>query len=210
MKHHRQIQTLLAVLVGLLTGAVVAAAVDLTATTPNSASLKPGWGAWRPRAEVETAQFSAGFSNSELGGYLDFQAVCAETTKLPEAQLPIWFRLSNLVAQIGTGEVEFGCWVNGKLSHTIVNRAVRTDVPDVNCLRVNADRGQGLTIRREANARSRLVGVVANGKTVNPGTMPADIVAENGRNWLRIQAPVAGWVSVGLVGEHPNLSLCRR
>lgn len=36
---------------------------------------EPGWSLWQPKAEIEKAAINSGFSNMELGGYLDFEMV---------------------------------------------------------------------------------------------------------------------------------------
>ena len=110
-------------LVGLL-GMVMVPQASLGQPVETQAFLspKPGWSVWWPRERVEEIPIMAGFSNMELGGMLDFQAACAEAMGVPADQvsaqmdsIPYWFRISDAVGQIGTGKVEYGCWVNGTL-----------------------------------------------------------------------------------------------
>lgn len=71
---------------------------------PNGTENKPesGWSLWRLRDEVKDADFDSGFSNLELGGYLDFENACKTSSKLAESEIRYWFRLSNRVNRIGT------------------------------------------------------------------------------------------------------------
>lgn len=48
--------------------------VGANARDPNGIENKPqlGWSLWLVKAEVENADFSSGFSNVELGRYLEF------------------------------------------------------------------------------------------------------------------------------------------
>lgn len=170
---------------------------------------EPGWSAWRPRAEFAAAQFSSGFSNSELGGFMDFEAICQQSIGLPNEEIDYWFRLSRLVTAIGTGRVEYGCWQTGEFVHTFSSTAVRTDLSEVNCLKVNTNASSGLVIRSEPSSRSAWLGGVRVGGRVTPSSFPAVILNAEGRDWIAISNPREGWVSVGESPVGPiNLSLC--
>ena len=68
---------------------------------------------------------------------------------------------------------------------------------------------EGLTIRRDASSSSVVVGGVANLGRVTLTTNPATVKRAENRDWVQISAPVAGWVSNGLVTESvSNLALC--
>ena len=123
-------------------------------------------------------------------------------------EAPYWFRLNNLVGQIGTGTVEFGCWQNGKLITSILNTAVNTQVGDVHCLRVRVPTGEDLRIRAEPGLQGKIIGSVGNGKTVKPDSFPATIVQVNGRNWVAIEAPKRGWISNDRPDRPGNLTFC--
>lgn len=182
----------------------------LVAEVPDNPTLisEPGWGQWQPLSEASPVGFSAGFSNLELGGYLDFQNACQQTIGKPETQINYWFRLNRLVEAIGTGTVEYGCWQDGFL-FTYISTAIRTDVDRVDCLQVNSDQGNGLVVRDEPTTVSQQLGVIANGNTINPGNFPALIVRRQQRDWLQIEQPISGWVSIGIVPEgFLNLRLC--
>ncbi|MFH7027773.1 MAG: hypothetical protein ACHBN1_20830 [Heteroscytonema crispum UTEX LB 1556] len=131
---------------------------------------------WRPKAEADKADYSSGFSNIELGGYIEFENACKTDAGIPESKIQYWFRLSNSIARIGTGEVESGCWAKGRFLHTYSSTAIKTSLENVKCLRVNSPIGNGLVIRSQPRANPKQVGVVANGRTVTLGGFPASII----------------------------------
>jgi hypothetical protein len=186
--------------------------IRTTENNPNGHANQPepGWSLWHPQTELKSADFTSGFSNSELGGFLDFQSSCAQALGTPTEQTPYWFRLSNLVNRIGTGKVEFGCWANGRFITTMTNTAVSNKLGDVNCLRVNAPTGRGLSIRSLPGAKGKVVGFVKNGATVTPDNSPASIEQADGQNWVAIRSPMEGWVSDNRPDSSGNLSLCKR
>jgi len=178
---------------------------------PNGLSQKPepGWSVWRPKAEIPTTGFSAGFSNMELGGFLDFEHSCAEAIGAPVEETPYWFRLSHSIDQIGTGIAEFGCWKNGKVINTIVNTAVSTKLDNVTCLKVRVPTGEDLRIRAEPSLKAKIIGGVRNGVTVKPDSFPATIIQADNRNWVAILAPQQGWVSNDRPETPGNLTFCK-
>ncbi|XGV99666.1 MAG: SH3 domain-containing protein [Leptolyngbya sp. BL-A-14] len=188
--------------------------VPIQAAEPNPNGLnqkpEPGWSLWRPKADIPTAGFSGGFSNMELGGFLDFEQACSEALGTPKDETPYWFRLSNSIDQIGTGNVEFGCWKSGALITTIVNTAVSTKLENVTCLRVRVPTGEDLRIRAEPSLKARIIGAVSNGATVKPDSFPATIIQADQRNWVAIQAPRKGWVSNDRPETPGNLMLCEK
>lgn len=67
----------------------------------------------------------------------------------------------------------------------------------------------GLAIRRDATPDSATVGGVANLERIDLTTNPATVKkGPDGRNWVQIAKPVAGWVSNGFPGGTSNLVLC--
>jgi len=186
--------------------------VNANTSNPNGSSRKPqpGWTLWRPKAEMKKADFSAGFSNMELGGYLDFENACATTSGLPQEKIAYWFRLSNSVKRMGTGQVEYGCWVGGRFVHTFSSTAIKASLRDVDCLLVNSRSGNSLAVRSEPRENSRQVGVVTNSTKVNPGSFPASVIQTDGNNWVAITSPLEGWISDGSPTSEGNLTLCRR
>ncbi|MGB3636373.1 MAG: hypothetical protein WBA39_02105 [Rivularia sp. (in: cyanobacteria)] len=71
-------------------------AVRAEARNPNGIENKPepGWSLWRRRLRAKEADFDAGFSNLQLGGYLDFEYACKTSSGLLESEREYWFRLS--------------------------------------------------------------------------------------------------------------------
>lgn len=185
--------------------------MQATEAKPNRPSQQPepGWSLWRPKSEIENAGFSAGFSNLELGGFMDFENSCAQLLNTPTSETPYWFRLSNLVNQIGTGKVEFGCWSNGQFLNTFTSTAVNTKLENVDCLRVNVPTGEDLRVRSEPSLKAKVIGFVRNGATVQPDSFPASIIQEDGRNWVAIRSPQEGWVSNDRPDSSGNLKVCR-
>ncbi|BAY21614.1 hypothetical protein NIES2100_13700 [Calothrix sp. NIES-2100] len=184
-------------------------AVQAKAGDPNGIrnQPEPGWSLWRPQAQAAKADFNSGFSNLELGGYLDFENAC-QTDRKPNTKIDYWFRLSNSVQRIGTGQVEYGCWSGGRFLHKYSSTAIKPSLGDVNCLRVFSQNKKSLVIREEPRANSRQLGVVANGRTVKPNGFPASIVEVNGENWIAIAYPKDGWISDGSLASGGNLRLC--
>jgi hypothetical protein len=178
---------------------------------PNNRNLpEPGWSLWRPQAEVSKADFDAGFSNIELGGYLEFENACATKSGLPQEKIQYWFRLSNSVNRIGTGTVEYGCWLKGRFLATHSSTAIKSSLTTVQCLQVNSPTGNGLIIRAEPTIKSKQIGIVANKQKVKVESFPVSIVEADGRNWVSISAPRKGWISDGSFASKGNLRLCRK
>lgn len=185
-------------------------ATEANSSTPNYPSKlsQAGWSSWRRKAEMPKADFDSGFSNLELGGYLDFENACTTDTKLPSEKIDYWFRLSNSISRIGTGRLEVGCWFQGRFLHTYSSTAIKKSLGNVNCLRVNTFNKKGLVIWQEPRSNSRKLGTVAYRKIVRPNGYPASIVEINGENWLAIASPKTGWVNDGSFASRGNLQLC--
>ena len=67
----------------------------------------------------------------------------------------------------------------------------------------------GLAIRKEASVDSVVVGGVANLDRVDLTTNPATVKkGADGRNWVQIAKPTAGWVSNGFPDGNSNLVVC--
>ena len=178
---------------------------------PNGIDNKPepGWSLWRSKAEIKDADFDSGFSNLELGGYLDFENACKTSSKLPESERKYWFRLSNRVNRIGTVKVEFACGDGKRFLHTYTSTAIKRSLEYVDCLRVKSAAG-GVLIWFEPTRQSQFLRVIANGETVKSGSFPATIVNRENRSWVAISSPVEGWVSDGSMESEGNLRLCDR
>ena len=176
---------------------------------PNGIDNKaePGWSLWRIQEEVKNADFDSGFSNLELGGYLEFENACKTSSELAESEIKYWFRLNGRVNRIGTGKVEFGCWDGKRFLHTYTTTAVKRSLEYVDCLRVKSKAG-GVLIWLEPSRKSKLLRVIANGKSVKPGYFPATIINRENRNWVSVTSPIEGWISDGGFVDEGNLELC--
>jgi hypothetical protein len=134
------------------------------------------------------------------------QALCARLSE-PTIEYPNWFRLSTLLDRIGTGQVEYGCWIEGQFAYTLVNTAVRSDLGTVNQLLVDVGEGNQLPIYEEPTIDAPAVGLVENGETVIPSSFPALVVQNENRNWVYLTAPFEGWILQGSLSGQSNLRL---
>lgn len=67
----------------------------------------------------------------------------------------------------------------------------------------------GLSIRKDPSPTAGLVGGVSYLERVDITSTPATAqVSPDGRNWIKIAKPLAGWVSNGFKGGNSNLGLC--
>lgn len=165
-----------------------------------------GWGAWQPIDQLEKAKIDSGFSNMELGGYLDFQNACAQATGQPMETFPNWFRLSNLVNQIGTGQVEYGCWVKDQFITTFSITAIKRDTKQPYCLQVIAK--TPIDVYQQPQSTAEPIRTLRSGDKVQLDTLPANVMTVAGTNWIQIQSPVEGWVMQGQPEASGNLRLC--
>jgi hypothetical protein len=176
------------------------------------AETKSGWGEWQPVAIDEEQDFSAGFSNVELGGYLDFEYYCENQATAANVSVKYAYRLSDLVGYIGTGEVECRCSINNEpfASHTMT--AVKTDISYPTCLQVQSDIGNGLNLRQDNNLDAPIIGVLGNGSRVYENSAPSLITTDaNDRQWLLLRQDNSeeSWVSVSeKEGAYVNFRLC--
>ena len=194
----------------------VGIAGGLLFTLAPAALAEPGWQEWQKiTGSDEPLPYSAGFSNMELGGYLDYQDRCAQAAAAAQEPITYWYRLSDLVFSIGTGRVENRCQEGDNVITTYSSTAIRTGIDQPYCLQVNTDVGSGLRVREERSVTSQQIGLLANGTKVFPVSLPALVMTnETGRQWLSMQQrpgerQLEGWVSVSAgVGEYVNFRLC--
>lgn len=177
------------------------------------AETKPGWGEWQPIALRESQNFSAGFSNMELGGYLDFEYYCENQAKEANVTPEYVYRLSDLVGYIGTGEVEYRCSINNEPPLIHIMTAVKTDIAYPTCLLVQSDVGNGLNLRQDNNLDAPIIGVLSNGSRVYENSAPSLITTDysTGRQWLLLQQDnnKERWVSLSeKEGAYVNFRLC--
>lgn len=183
---------------------IVNANIDPNLTEP----IAPGWSAWRPSSETKQADFAAGFSNLELGSFSDFKSACSRALGIASSDPPYWFRLNSLIDQIGTGQVEYGCLVDGNITTTLRITAIKESLKNVTCLQINSTNGKDLPVYVEPQKTAKVIRVLRNTSRVNPGSFPAIVVEQDGLNWVAITSPAKGWVLQGDVGSTGNLRLC--
>ena len=194
----------------------VASSLFVTMVPDVMAQSQPGWQNWQKiTGSNEPLPYSAGFSNTELGGYLEYQDICAQAASAAQELFTYWYRLSDLVLAMGTGEVENKCQKGDEIVATYRSTAVLMGIDEPYCLRVNTDVGSGLRVREERSVASRQIDFLPNGAEVFSLSLPALIMTdETGRQWLAMeQRPgerqLEGWASVSAgVGEHVNFQLC--
>ncbi|WP_416670052.1 hypothetical protein [Egbenema bharatensis] len=201
----------------VLVAALVAASVQIPGFTqalgvePNQVDPPGrGWGEWQPIGSVRQANFNSGFSETEVNGVRELQALCASVSGQPIDAFPNWFRLSTLLDQVGTGQVEYGCWIDGRFAYTIINTAVRSDWGNIEQLLVDVGSGNNLVVYTEPTVDASAIGLVENGEIVTPSSFPALIVQNENRNWMYLTAPFEGWILQGPIGGQSNLRLSDR
>ncbi|AFY39694.1 hypothetical protein Lepto7376_3497 [[Leptolyngbya] sp. PCC 7376] len=176
------------------------------------AETKPGWGDWKPIAIHEEQNFSAGFSNIELGGYLDFEYYCNDQATEANIETEYSYRFSDLLDYIGTGKVEYRCSINDEPFATHIMTAVKTDISYPVCLQVQSDIGNGLRLRQDNNLSAPIIGILTNDSKVYDQSSPALIIPDTtGRQWLLLQQnhQENAWVSLSeKEGAHINFRLC--
>lgn len=192
----------------LTVGTQLGSAISLILVMTPTVLAEPGWGDWQNiTGSDEALPYSAGFSNLELGSYLDYEHLCAKAATAAQEPVTYWYRLSDLVWEIGTGEVENKCQIGDESVATYGSTAILTGINEPYCLRVNTDMGSGLRVREDSSVESPQIGFLANGAEIFPGSIPALIdTDETGRQWLWIQQ---GWVSISAgEGKYVNFRLC--
>ncbi|MGD1857414.1 MAG: hypothetical protein ACFB2W_24525 [Leptolyngbyaceae cyanobacterium] len=184
-------------------------AIGLSLILAPAAVAKPGWGDWQQiTGSDEAIPYDAGFSNLELGGYLEYEQTCADAAMSAQAPLTYWYRLSDLVWEIGTGEVENKCQIGNETVATYSSTAVLADIDEPYCLRVNTDVGSGLRVRRDPTVMSPQIAFLPNGNEISPESFPVLIDTDaTGRQWLWLSQN--GWASISSgAGEYINFQLC--
>lgn len=191
--------------------AVLGLVPSLLLTLTPKALAQPGWQQWQEITPSETLPFAAGFSNLELGGYLNFEQACEQAASEANAPITYWYRLSDLVWAIGTGPVEQGCRINDTFVATSHSTAVQSSLDVPICLIVQSDIGNGLRVREEPMLASPQVGILGNGTKILQTSLPAVFTTDaTGRFWLAVQQnQLVGWASLAdREGGHINFRLC--
>ncbi|MEO0826438.1 MAG: SH3 domain-containing protein [Cyanobacteria bacterium J06635_15] len=198
-------------LVRLLTMLGIVPGMLLILAPKAPAQPQPGWQDWEQINPSNTLPFAAGFSNLELGGYLDFEQACEQAASEANTSITYWYRLSDLVWKIGTGPVEQGCRIGDTFVATSHSTAVLSGLASPVCLTVQSDIGNGLRVRAEPTLLSRQLGALSNGTETLQENLPALIVTDTtGRLWLSVQQDrLAGWASLAnREGGYVNFRMC--
>ncbi|MFM7794115.1 MAG: SH3 domain-containing protein, partial [Microcystis panniformis] len=183
---------------------------------PNGSTNQPqtGWTLWQRWDKLTDANIDFGFSNMDLGAGLELQQLCFGEVDTPNAekkqQETYWWRLDNDINQIGSGKIQYGCWINGQFKGTNTVTAYNTSLGNVPCLRVNPSVKNGLIIYEDSTTNSRPLGIVKSGQIVQGESFPLIIFTTNDNlNWVAIKSPQAGWILTGKTGINENVSLCK-
>jgi hypothetical protein len=183
---------------------------------PNGSTNQPqtGWTLWQRWDKLTDANIDFGFSNMDLGAGLELQQLCFGEVDTPNAekkqQETHWWRLDNDINQIGSGNIQYGCWINGQFKGTNTVTAYNTSLGNVPCLRVNLSVKNGLIIYEDSTTNSRPLGIVKSGQIVQGESFPLIIFTTNDNlNWVAIKSPQAGWILTGKTGINENVSLCK-
>ncbi|WP_260442161.1 SH3 domain-containing protein [Microcystis aeruginosa] len=183
---------------------------------PNGSTNQPqtGWTLWQRWDKLTDANIDFGFSNMDLGAGLELQQLCFGEVDTPNAekkqQETYWWRLDNDINQIGSGNIQYGCWINGQFKGTNTVTAYNTSLGNVPCLRVNRSVKNGLIIYEDSTTNSRPLGIVKSGQIVQGESFPLIIFTTNDNlNWVAIKSPQEGWILTGKTGINENVSLCK-
>ncbi|GCA71911.1 hypothetical protein MiYa_03456 [Microcystis aeruginosa NIES-2519] len=183
---------------------------------PNGSNNQPqtGWTLWQRWDKLTDAKIDFGFSNMDLGAGLELQQLCFGEVDTPNAekkqQETYWWRLDNDINQIGSGKIQYGCWINGQFKGTNSVTAYNTSLGTVPCLRVNSSVKNGLIIYEDSTTNSRPLGIVKSGQIVQGESFPLIIFTTNDNlNWVVIKSPQEGWILTGKTGINENVSLCK-
>lgn len=173
-----------------------------------------GWTLWQRWDKLPDANIDFGFSNTDLGAGLELQNLCFGEVDTPNAkrqqQETYWWRLNNEVNQIGSGEIQYGCWINGQFKGTNTATAYNTSLGTIPCLRVNPSVKNGLIIYEDSSTNSRHLGIVKSGQVVKGELFPLMIdTTQDNRNLVAIKSPKEGLILTGKTGINENVSLCK-
>ncbi|MCA2618721.1 MAG: SH3 domain-containing protein [Microcystis sp. M040S2] len=183
---------------------------------PNGSNNQPqtGWTLWQRWDKLIDANIDFGFSNTDLGAGLELQQLCfgeVDTSNAEKKQQEIyWWRLDNDINQIGSGKIQYGCWINGQFKATNTVTAYNTSLGNIPCLRVNPSVKNGLIIYEDSTTNSRPLGIVKSGQMIKGEFFPLMIFTTNDNlNWVAIKSPQEGWILTGKTGINENVSLCK-
>ncbi len=203
--------------------------VKAQANNPNNVNhTESGWMGWEHWNQKDP-DLNYGFNPQDAEAFLNLEKVCFGEVNTPRVQKQMadnyWYRKNNSLQYSSYGEIQIGCWNNGRFKSHItiaVNRNNPQSLPyqppdpanpyPVNpnlCRQVQTPVKDGLVIRSGPSLSSPQIGGVTNGDTITLTNYPPNSVFVDGYNWIQIQAPVRGWISHGRRGDKGNLILCR-
>lgn len=183
---------------------------------PNGPNNIPqrGWTLWQPWEKSKDSGLGFGISNMDLELGLDMQKQCFGEVDTPNTEKrkleTYWYRVSSDVNKIGSGQMEYGCWINGSFKSTVSTIVFKISLITNPCFRVNSSAKDGLVIHTEASNKSPIVGQVRNGETVKPTAIPVIIRTIANISWIEIESPIKGWISNGNPDSRGNLTFCSR
>lgn len=231
----------------LLGGFMLSASLPVKANPmdPNGLNNIPetGWSSWQRWDNMNASDLRFGLSPKDTTALMSLENLCFGQVETPYTERKkaenYWYRINSQLINTSAGEIQIGCWENGRFRSTVTltaRRMSRTgEMPPVaaapqtepvsqtyanspasavaraddRCRRVQTPVKEGLAIRSQPTANAAWMGGVGNGDTVTVSTNPATIVTVDGRNWVEIESPVRGWVTNGKIGDKGNLILCK-
>lgn len=231
----------------LLGGFMLSASLPVKANPmdPNGLNNIPetGWSSWQRWDNMNASDLRFGLSPKDTTALMSLENLCFGQVETPYTEQKkaenYWYRINAQLINTSAGEIQIGCWENGRFRSTVTLTARRlsrtgelspaaaasptapvsptyTTSPasavaraDERCRRVQTPVKEGLAIRSQPTINSAWMGGVANGDTVAVTTNPATIVTVDGRNWVEIESPARGWVTNGKIGDKGNLILCK-
>ncbi len=231
----------------LLGGLMLSASLPVKADPmdPNGLNNIPetGWSSWQRWDNMNASDLRFGQSKKDTTALMSLENLCFGEIETPYTEKKkaenYWYRINAQLINTSAGEIQIGCWENGRFRSTVTLTARRmsrtgempptagasptesasptyTTSPtaevsgaEERCRRVQAPLKEGLAIRSQPTTNSAWIGGVGNEETVTLTTNPATIVTVDGRNWVAIESPARGWVTNGKVGDKGNLILCK-
>jgi hypothetical protein len=170
-----------------------------------------GWGPWQKVESTENRTFTSGFSNMELGGYLDYSYFCEQAAETRQVTPIFWYRLDDLVETMSTGKVEYRCTINDEVINSFQSTATLVETSFPTCLIVQSDIGGGVNIRKKPESTARLLGFLSNGDQIMVEGSPMNLSTDTtGRTWLNFKFNGQdAWSSVTAKdGGHVNYRMC--
>ncbi len=210
----------------IITGNINLKAEAKNPNEANNNTAERGWSLWQNWDKLKNTNIDFGISTNDIKSGIKLEKTCFPETAEADIQKKksqnYWYRISNSLESTGKGEIEYGCWENGRFKSTITIAAIIASVASTpanieqplntkndRCRRVQTPSKQGLVIRSAPSINSPQIGGVDKGETIILTSNPATIRTVKGRNWVAIESPVMGWIANGQPGDKGNLILCK-